>query len=375
MTVILAVLRESWLSLRAERLFRVVLMLNVLVIAAYASLGFTETGFTLFYGLFEEKSDYIHEGSALARTLYLGIYSAFIVNLWLAWAASILAMISTSSIFPKFLSEGSVELVMSRPASRTMVFMVKYLSGLIFVMLQVAVFTIGAFFAAGWRIGEWDPAIFLAIPIVTLFYSYLFSVNVLAGVITRSTLVALLTTLLFWFGTFAIRTADDQINQFWIMSESTSAAMTEELAELDAQLNQAMFEGNDNQWNATRHKMQATTSELLRSDEVMEKIKPWRTALGGVRTVLPETARTLGLLHRELERDSEVTLMDLISGRAFEEHPQYPSSTLEARRASAEEQAYDREMSIPGWKIIGKSVAFEFVILGAGLWIFRRRDF
>ena len=85
---ILAILRESWLTLRAEKLFKLVLGLNMLVIVAYLSVGFDDTGVSLFFGLTHVDSEYIRSGTPFARTLYLGIYSAFIVNLWLAWAAS-----------------------------------------------------------------------------------------------------------------------------------------------------------------------------------------------------------------------------------------------------------------------------------------------
>ena len=168
---ILAILRESWLTLQAEKLFKLVLGLNLLVIVVYASIGFDDTGVSILFGLSHVDSEYIYAGTSLAKTLYLGIYSAFIVNLWLAWAASILALISTSSIFPSFLKEGAVELVMSRPTRRPTIFLVKYFGGLLFVMVQVGIFTLGAFLAAGWRIDVWDPAIFLAIPLITLFYS------------------------------------------------------------------------------------------------------------------------------------------------------------------------------------------------------------
>jgi len=375
MTSLLAILKESWLSLRAERLFRVVMGLNILVIVAYASMGFPDTGFTLFYGLFEEESEYINTHSPLAKTLYLGIYSAFIVNIWLAWAASILALISTSSIFPKFLSEGSVELVLSRPIRRTTVFAIKYVSGLIFVMLQVTVFTVGAFFAAGWRIDVWDPAIFLAIPLLTLFYSYLFCVNVFVGVLTRSTLVALLATLLFWFGTFGIRTADDQIQRFWLMSETTADESTQRLFELTAEIEQAWLEDQTKVVRELRVERRETETDLANADEAIERLNPWKSAIGFLRMGLPETARTLGLLHRELERGSDNTLMDLMSGRAFEEDSDYPQNEFQKRRMDAEEKSYERELSIPGWKIIGKSLIFEFVILTCAIWIFRRRDY
>ncbi len=245
MTSVWAILRESWLSLRAEWLFKGVMGLNIIVIVAYASIGFDKTGVSLFYGLTHIESEFIYEGSPMSKTLYLGIYSAFIVNMWLAWAASILALISTSSIFPSFLSAGAVELVVSRPTRRSTIFFVKYSGGLLFVVLQVSVFTLGAFLAAGWRVGAWDPAIFLAIPIVTLFYSYLFCVNVLVGVITRSTLIALLATLLFWFSSFSVRTADDIMSQFTYRIGATIERTEARVAELDTEANEAEAAGDD----------------------------------------------------------------------------------------------------------------------------------
>ncbi len=374
MTAVLAILRESWLTLRAEKLFKLTLALNALVIVAYASIGFNDTGFTLFYGLISEESEYMYAGSPFSRTLYLGIYSAFIVGLWLAWAATILALISTSSIFPTFLREGSVELTMSRPTRRSTIFLVKYVGGLIFVLLQVAVFTIGAFFAVGWRIGVWDPSIFLAIPLVTLFFSYLFCINVLVGVLTRSTLVALLATILFWFSTFGLRTADDLVTRFWLISELSAERTDERLATLTAEADAAVKAGDEAAAEDAQHWMAGPREEHDRATEVLDRLRPWRTGLHVARIALPETSRTIGLLRRVLERDADVTLDDLMTGRAFEDEHE-PDSHLQSDEARAEKKMAERENAVPGWRIIGKSLLFECSALALALWLFGRRDY
>ncbi|MDP6987530.1 MAG: ABC transporter permease subunit [Phycisphaerales bacterium] len=370
---ILAILRESWLTLRAEKLFKLVLGLNLLVIIAYMSIGFDDTGVSLFFGLTHIDSEYIRVGTPLAATMYLGIYSAFIINLWLAWAASILALISTSSIFPSFLREGAVELVISRPTRRTTIFFVKYIGGLLFVAIQVGIFTLGAFLAAGWRIDVWDPMIFLAIPLVTLFYSYLFCINVLVGVITRSTLTALLATLLFWFGTFSIHTADEALSQNLMRFEETVTRAEKRVAELEAEREAAAAEGDTNEAEDAEHWIQGPIEEAEAAQAAVDQLTPWETSVGLLRIFMPETNRTLSLLHRELERDSEVSMVDLMSGRAFEDEDEPPRELNE--HEAAQMRMLEEENKIPAWRIIGKSLIFEGIVLGFALWIFRRRDY
>jgi len=52
----------------------------------------------------------------------------------------------------------------------------------------------------GIRGGVWEPGLFISIPIVVIFFSYLFAICVLLGLITKSTIASLLLTLLIWFG-------------------------------------------------------------------------------------------------------------------------------------------------------------------------------
>jgi hypothetical protein len=279
--------------------------------------------------------------------------------------------------------------------------MTKYAGGLIFVMLQVGVFTLGAFLAAGWRVGEWDATIFLAIPLITLFYSYLFCINVFVGVITRSTLVALLATLLFWFGTFGIRTADDLVNHYVIVTESIEARTATRVAQLQKEHDDAVAAGDEKEAKNVAYWLTSPKEEHEQAQTTLGQLRPWAAMLSTLRVIMPETARTLGLLHRSLERDMDMTFQDLRSGRAFEDPEeaagqdefdaywgsgQNQTDTDDERRRKrqrafnqaereAAETMIERENAIPAWRIIGKSLLFEALVLGLAIWIFRRRDF
>ena len=80
-------------------------------------------------------------------------------------------------------------------------------------------FCVASFFVIGIRSGAWEFGIFLAVPMVTLFFSYLFAVCVLLGTLTRSTLVAILLTLLVWFMLWMLNNADTGLLAFRTAAE------------------------------------------------------------------------------------------------------------------------------------------------------------
>ncbi len=99
-----ALLLDSLRMLRSRKLFWISLGISMLVMLAYASIGFGENGLSLFFGAWELEDPFFVEGSPWAKALYLGIYSNLVVTIWLSWAATILALVSTSSVFPDFMS-------------------------------------------------------------------------------------------------------------------------------------------------------------------------------------------------------------------------------------------------------------------------------
>ena len=135
-----ALLIDAYRQLSAAKLFWVTVGISILVVIGYGSIGFNEQGISVFFGIWEIESEYIYEGSPWARGLYIGIFSSFLVKIWLAWIAIVLALISTCSIFPEFVHSGSIELTISKPIGRLKLFFYKYLVSLLFVVLQVAIF-------------------------------------------------------------------------------------------------------------------------------------------------------------------------------------------------------------------------------------------
>jgi ABC-type transport system involved in multi-copper enzyme maturation permease subunit len=159
---------DSLRLLRARALFWITLAISALAAVIYLSIGFTPTGLSMMFGMAEFDNPVLRAGTPAAELFYLGLFSKFIVGVWLSWVAIGLAIISCAPVFPDFMAEGSIGIPLSKPVSRLKLFLYKYIGSLMFVVLQVGLFCAIVFFAVRWRVGTWNPSVFWAVPLVTL---------------------------------------------------------------------------------------------------------------------------------------------------------------------------------------------------------------
>lgn len=337
-----ALLRDSYHLVMSRKLFWISLIITGVVILVYGSIGFDEQGWSILFGLAHFDDDLIRAGGPFQETMYLWIFSFFLVGFWLTWAATILALISTSPIFNDFMSEGSVDLVLSKPISRQWIFIVKYLGALLFVLLQVTLFCLGAFVCIGLRVGNWNWAVFSAVPLVVVFFSYLYCVNVLFSMLTRSTLASLLLTVLFWFLLWVVQSVEA-----WLNDTRLDSAVRAEAAYLSPDVRE-------------------------RAAARAENFGVWQRRAAGVLTVLPKTQQTLGLMDRWISDNLGSKSMQMLL-RGPQDNPDFQR---ERDEEIASLQRLEAEYATrSAWFVIGSSLAFEAVVLALACWLFVRRDF
>ncbi len=324
-----AVFIDAIRLLRARVLFWVTLGISLFAGLLYLSIGFNESGFSVFFGLYSVESEYLVAGSRMAEQAYLGIFGMFIVNLWLSWIAVILALITCAPVFPEFMQEGSAGVVLSKPISRWKLFLYKYLAGLLFAAIQTAAFCLLVFVALRWRIGHWNPTVFWAVPLIVLMFSYIWSVMVLTGVKTRSVMASVLAALVFWC--FA-----------WL------AKVVEEKAWMEAELGVSLGV-------AGPRMLSPEEQEKAREDLAMYSL-PFK--------ILPKTTDTVNLLQRWI----------VVKGDSGLSSSEIASLTMTGEPERDEEAEEGMRRHSPAW-IIGSSLAFEAVILFLAGWIFCRRDY
>jgi ABC-type transport system involved in multi-copper enzyme maturation permease subunit len=378
MTAFLAMLMDAYRQLNSKKMFWVVLSLSGIVVLFYGSIGFDETGMSMFFGLSHVDNPMLTHDSDLSKVLYRSIFSTFILGLWLAWIATILALVSTTAIFPDFLADGAIDIVLSKPVTRIKVFFFKYIASLLFVVLQVTIFCVGVFFCLGVRLGDWEWRIFAAIPLLTVFFSYLYSVNVLVGVWTRSTLAALLVTMLFWFSIFSTNAAETIVNRIktqMVMqveeSDREIARMEERLTALDSSEVPTDSPAAAN----LRRNLDSTRTERDERLLLIDKIDRWHQPVRILQAIMPKTGETIGLLDRWLRRDTDINIMDILEGAVVMDESGRFRRTQGDEDREIERRLETEAESRSDLYILGTSVAFEAVVLLLACTVFVRRDY
>ncbi len=125
---------------------------------------------------------------------------------WLTWFADygvgvigvFCAILATASIIPQTFEQGAIDLLLSKPVNRPLVFLTKYLGGCVFICL-VATFCVGGIWLlSGFRWGVWHLPFLMCIPVVTFIFAIYYAVSALAGVIWRNAIVSVIVTVAFW---------------------------------------------------------------------------------------------------------------------------------------------------------------------------------
>jgi ABC-type transport system involved in multi-copper enzyme maturation permease subunit len=396
MTQTWAIFLEAYRNLNSKMLFWMVLILSGLVVAAVACMGINEHGLKIAF--WQIDSDVLSTKQMAVDYFYKMIFVEIGIRYWLSLFAMILAIISTGEIFPDLMTSGSIDLFVSKPISRLRLFITEYAAGLWFVALQVTIFSAACFLVIGLRGGVWEPGLFLAVPIMVCFFSYLFSVCVLLGVVTRSTVAAILLTLLFWFFVGSVGTAENWVLMFKTMHErgvdfaavqaesnnnkSMSADIHDKPAETPSPSAKKSKTFESSSPLAEKPKPEEPPSQPTDKPKPLESPSPSaekpqpaapdkssssrafeiaHSILYDVKTVLPKTGETFKLLERSLTKLAKL--------------PQQPRGPETQRMQAAQmefvEILYARSIA---W-IVGTSLGFEAVILFFAAIFFCRRDY
>ncbi|MGL4550384.1 MAG: ABC transporter permease [Gemmataceae bacterium] len=140
------------------------------------------------------------EGVPLGVQLYL--LETVLLNQVGAWVILLISVVLTAFFIPNMLRKGTVDLLIVKPVPRVTLLLYKYVGGLLFILINTTVAVGGVWLALAARSGIWAPGVLISIPAITFFFAILYSVSTLAGVVTRSAIVAILVTCGTWFFLF-----------------------------------------------------------------------------------------------------------------------------------------------------------------------------
>ena len=203
-----AIIVVSFREAKAKKLFWVLLAISTLVALALSCIGFDENGFSFFYGAIKVQNGIYQTGTQAAEQFFGAIVSNFLVGTYIGWVGIIICLIGTVGMFPSLIETGAVDVVVSKPLTRSVLFFSRYIGSLAFVLAQATYFVVLTLLVLRWQMGRWLWGYLWAIPLLVLSFSYIYCVCVLAAVWTRRTLVSLVCGLFFWVILFGVASTE-----------------------------------------------------------------------------------------------------------------------------------------------------------------------
>jgi ABC-type transport system involved in multi-copper enzyme maturation permease subunit len=122
----------------------------------------------------------------------------WIAGLVAGTAGIFLAIIWTAGFLPTFLDPNHATVLLAKPVPRWSLLLGKILGVLTFVFVQTTFFVLGTWLALGISTGVFDARYLFAIPVLLLHFAVFYSFSAMLAVWTRSTVVCVFGTLLFW---------------------------------------------------------------------------------------------------------------------------------------------------------------------------------
>jgi len=97
----------------------------------------------------------------------------------------LLAIFSSASFVPVMLEKGNIDLLISKPVSRSQLLWGKFWGGILVVFLNIAYLVIGAWLIISIKFSNWDFSFLLIIFSITFTFAVLYSLIIFFGVLTK----------------------------------------------------------------------------------------------------------------------------------------------------------------------------------------------
>ena len=115
----------------------------------------------------------------------------FIIDWVLGFIMIFLGILVTAAIVPDMLQPGSLHLLLSKPVSRSLLFLAKFIGGCAFVLVCVAQLIVGLWLISGFRLDIWNARLLLCIPVCVFLFAVFYSVSAVAGLKWRSPILSI----------------------------------------------------------------------------------------------------------------------------------------------------------------------------------------
>jgi ABC-type transport system involved in multi-copper enzyme maturation permease subunit len=186
--VLAALITDTFREARARWLFWGLFGLSTLLICLFLFILRIDVvaGAISIMGI--ERTEHAIDIGRFVRNAY-----AFVSVFLYVWG-TLLAIFASSGLIPSVLEPGRISLLLSKPVTRHMLLLGRYLGNLLVVAINHVYLICGIWIIIGLKTGIWEKRFLLAIPDSLFMFAVLLCVVVLIGVIFESSALAVMVT-------------------------------------------------------------------------------------------------------------------------------------------------------------------------------------
>lgn len=140
----------------------------------------------------------------------IGFFSSWVVGP----IGLLVAVFVTSTIIPRMFEAGAIDLLLSKPVSRSGLFLARFFSGCAFVFITFSYLIVGIWLIVGLRLGAWNNGLLLTVPLLLFGFAVTYSVSAVTGVVWRNPIVSVFIAVLVWGAAFLVGLTRETVATF-----------------------------------------------------------------------------------------------------------------------------------------------------------------
>ena len=188
-----------------------------------------------------------------------------IVSILLGNLGVFIAILVTASIIPQMLDAGAIDLLLSKPVSRPLLFLSKFIGGCGFILMNATVMIVGLWLIVGLRFDIWSTGLLWTIPVFVFVFAIYYSVSTLAAVIWKNAVVSIVVSIIFWAVCLGVGYAKHGADSFILNPRRTAAIIPTDDSMLITNNRGTGFE-----WDKTKSVWQEVFEQRQRGPQFMQ---------------------------------------------------------------------------------------------------------
>jgi len=231
-----ALLMDAVYQVLDNRMFRFLVVLSALMVLPTFIVGIHEDKVSILFGVseisYQQLFGFFQGGSEVSlpnepHIQVIQFLQSLFVEYVAGWFGILFTVAATSFFLPQMLEKGAADTVFSKPVSRATLLLARYFSGILFTTILATLMVLGMHLGLTVISGYSDPGFLWSIPTLVYLFALVHSFSCCIAVLTRSSVMAILCTLMMYVGTGCV-------HSIWSTTEAlTSLKEAEELQQDD----------------------------------------------------------------------------------------------------------------------------------------------